>query len=147
MLADIISGQSTHLLWLLAGVGGLLLGLITGELILAALGLAAIITSIAALTIFSTLFQLIIWTVLAVALVVVLRGLVPSPAGDLRPVTNGKVLRAIAPNSVGNVSYQGSIWKARCEIPDVTIDAGELVQVVGREGNTLWVAPLGVGVR
>ncbi len=145
MLGDLFLGQSTHLLWLVAGVGGLLLGVMTGELVIAALGLAAIITSIAALTVFSLTIQLLIWTILAVALTVVLRGLVPSPAGDLRPVTNGKVLRAIYPSRTGDVSYQGSIWKARCEASDMVIEIGELVHVVGREGNTLWVMPVGDG--
>lgn len=146
MLADLISGQSTHLLWLVAGFGGLLLGLLTGELVVAALGLAAIITSIVALTVFSLTLQVLAWTVLSVSLTVVLRGLVPSPAGDLRPVTQGKVLRPIHPNRIGDVSYQGSIWKARCELPDRLIDIGEFVHIVGREGNMLWVAPVEDGL-
>ncbi|MGB3615722.1 MAG: NfeD family protein [Elainellaceae cyanobacterium] len=140
-MGDIFSGQSSHLLWLLAGVSGILLGVMTGELVVAALGLAAVITSIAALTVFSLTLQVTIWTVLAVALAVVLRGFVPSPAGDLRPDTHAKVLRPIYPGQTGDVAYQGSIWKARCQAPDASIETEQPVQVVGREGNTLWVIP------
>ena len=133
-------GQASHLLWLVAGVVGLLVGVTTGKLMVAALGLAAIVTSIVALTLFSVPLQIAIWVVLAIALTIVLRSFVPAPVTDFRS-NQGKVLQAIYPGQTGNVSYQGTTWKARSHITDVVLESQQPVQVVGREGNTLWVMP------
>ncbi|MEO0409106.1 MAG: NfeD family protein [Cyanobacteria bacterium P01_A01_bin.135] len=134
--------QASHLLWLVAGVLGLLLGVTTGKLVIAALGLAAVITSIVALTVFSLVLQVIIWAILATVLAIELKDLAPAPVKkDVRPPPHGKVLRPIYPGQTGEVAYQGTTWKARCQVPDAVLEMEQPVQIVGREGNTLWVMP------
>lgn len=47
----------------------------------------------------------------------------------------------ILPGSRGRVRFQASWWRATCPYP-IHIPVGTRVQVVGREGLTLQVAPL-----
>lgn len=115
--------------------------MLVGEPSIAGLGIAAIITAIAALTVTSFTAQLLLWGVLAVSLSVVMRGMVPREAKDLTPTTDAEVSEPIPSGGVGLVAYQGSLWNARCQISDVAIAAGDTVQVVGRQGNTLIVLP------
>lgn len=108
---------------------------------MASLGIAALITAMAALTVTSISTQVVIWGVLSIALAVVLRGMVPKPAKGLNPSTEALVSETIPKGGVGVVSYDGTLWKARCQISDVTMSPGETVQVVGRQGLTLIVLP------
>lgn len=94
-----------------------------------------------ALTVTSFTVQLLLWGVLAVALAVVMQGMVPREAKDLTPSKEAEVSEPIPSGGVGMVAYQGSLWNARCQISDVAIAAGETVNVVGRHGNTLIVLP------
>jgi len=48
----------------------------------------------------------------------------------------------IRPNRSGHVKYQATWWKARCS-GNVTLETGVCVRVLGRQGLTLIVAPLG----
>jgi membrane protein implicated in regulation of membrane protease activity len=141
-IIDLISGLETHTLWLLSGLVFLGLGMLVGEPSLAGLGIAAIITAIAALTVTSFTVQLLLWGVLAVALAVVMQGMVPREAKDLTPSKEAEVSEPIPSGGVGMVAYQGSLWNARCQISDVAIAAGETVNVMGRHGNTLIVLPV-----
>ena len=140
-MEDFLANQPSHNLWLIGGLMGLLIGMIIGEPSIAAIGLAAIITAIAAISIQQLTLQLIIWGVLSVALTVLMRGMVPKESADLRPVSNAEVVREIPQGYAGEVAYEGSLWKARCQVSDITISEGEQVHVVGRQGNTLIVIP------
>ena len=54
------------------------------------------------------------------------------------------VTQAIAPHQIGQVRYQASWWRARCEL-DVTLQEGEIVRVIGCCANNstlLLVEPL-----
>ncbi len=133
--------SNIHILWLVGGFVFLGLGVVIGEPVAAALGLAAIITAIAALSVPSILMQLLIWGVLSIALSVVLRGMVPKKSKDLRGNIDAIVSETIPKGGLGVVSYEGAIWKARCQISDITVTPGQTVQVVGRQGNTLLVMP------
>lgn len=137
-----IASQSSHTLWILGGVAFLGLGLFVGEPSLAAIGLAAIITAIAALSVPSVSIQLILWSVLSVSLAVVMRGMVPQQETDFRRQVEAEVTDLIPPGRAGEVAFEGSLWKAKCQIPDVEVPAGEIVHVVGRQANTLIVLPL-----
>jgi membrane protein implicated in regulation of membrane protease activity len=128
--------------WIILGFIFLLLGLTVGEPTAASLGIAAIITAIAALTITSLPLQVVLWGVLSIALTIVLRGMVPTPTRDEQPDTQAIVSEAIPKGGVGWVSYEGALWKARCQISDITIDRGQTVHVVGRQGLTLIVLPI-----
>jgi len=133
--------SNIHILWLVGGFVFLGLGLVIGEPVAAALGLAAIITAIAALSVPSVLMQLLIWGVLSIALSVVLRGMVPKKSKELRSNIDAIVSETIPKGGLGVVSYEGAIWKARCQISDITVTPGQTVHVVGRQGNTLLVMP------
>lgn len=140
-MEDFLANQPSHNLWLVGGLLGLLFGMFIGEPGIAAIGLAAIITSIAAISIPQVALQFIIWAVLSTALAILMRGMVPKESAELRPATDAEVVMAIPQGYAGEVTYEGSLWKARCQISDIAIPVGEQVHVVGRQGNTLIVIP------
>ncbi len=140
-LPQVISSQPYYLLWLAAGMFCLFLNLWVFEPTIAALGVAAIITAIAALSINSFGIQLLIWGILSVALAILLRGMVPRGSRDLDPPTEAEVSVSIPKGGMGEVAYEGTLWTARCQVSDVAIAAGQTVYVVGRQGNTLLVMP------
>ncbi|NET47674.1 MAG: NfeD family protein [Merismopedia sp. SIO2A8] len=141
-MEDFFSNQPSYNLWLFGGLIGLIFGMFIGEPGIAAVGLAAIITAIAAISISQVAVQFIVWAILSAALAVVIRGMVPKESNELKPSTEAEVVMDIPRGYTGEVSYEGSLWKARCQISDVTIPAGEQVHVVGRRGNTLIVIPM-----
>jgi membrane protein implicated in regulation of membrane protease activity len=140
--ATTVSSPPSFTVWLLLGFIFLFLGVVVGEPTAASLGLAAIITAIAALTVPSLTVQVVIWGVLAIALTVVLRGLVPMPSREEQPDTEATVSETIPKGGIGWVFYEGALWKARCQISDLSIATGQTVHVVGRQGLTLIVLPL-----
>ena len=137
-----LSSPSGFTVWMIVGFVFLLLGVSVGEPTAASLGIAAIITAIASLSVASTSIQVVLWGVLAIALTVVLRGMVPTPSRDEQPDTEAIVSEPIPKGGVGWVSYEGALWKARCQISDVEIAHRQTVQVVGRQGLTLIVLPI-----
>jgi membrane protein implicated in regulation of membrane protease activity len=139
-LTELMTDQP-YALWLALGFLFLLLGTLVGEPVVASLGIAALITAMAALTVPSVTTQIVIWGVLSIALAVVLRGMVPKQAKDLLPSTHAMVTETIPSGGSGLVSYNGALWKARCQISDITLAPGEAVQVVSRQGLTLIVLP------
>lgn len=50
------------------------------------------------------------------------------------------VTQTIKPGDVGQVRFQGSWWSARC-VDDVILGLGEVVYVIHRHNNTLYVEP------
>lgn len=133
---------SSFTLWIIVGFIFLLLGMTVGEPTAASLGVAAIITAIASLTVSSVSVQLILWGILSIALTIVLRGMVPTPTQETAPETHAVVSETIPKGGTGWVSYEGALWKARCQISDISITAEQTVQVVGRQGLTLIVLPM-----
>lgn len=129
-------------IWIILGFTFLLLGITVGEPTAASLGIAAIITAIAALSVASVPLQIVIWGILSIALTIVLRGMVPMPTKDEQPETQATVSETIPKGGVGWVSYEGALWKARCQISDIAIANGQTVHVIGRQGLTLIVLPL-----
>lgn len=129
-------------LWIIVGFIFILLGVTVGEPTAASLGIAAIITAIAALTVSSVALQIVLWGILSIALTIVLRGMVPLPTKEEQPDTQAVVSETIPKGGVGWVSYEGALWKARCQMSDVSITEGQTVQVLGRQGLTLIVLPL-----
>lgn len=127
--------------WIILGFIFLLLGMMVGEPTAASLGIAAIITAIAALTVSSLSLQIVLWGILSIALTIVLRGMVPTPTRDTQVNTHAVVSETIPRGGTGWVSYEGALWKARCQISDVGIAEGQSVQVIGRQGLTLIVLP------
>lgn len=140
-LFEYLLNQPAHILWLIGGVGCLVIAMLAFDPLLSALGISALITAIASLTIQNVGAQLLIWGILSIALAVVFRGFVPRESKDLQPATDAIVSKSIPSGGMGEVSYEGSYWSARCQISDVTIASGQVVHVVGRQNNTLIVLP------
>jgi membrane protein implicated in regulation of membrane protease activity len=130
-----------HIYWLIGGLIFLGLGLVVGEPVAAALGIAAVITAIAALSVPSVLMQLVIWGILSIALAVVLRGMVPKQSKDLRHSIEATVSEMIPKGGLGIVTYEGALWRARCQISDISVTPKQVVHVIGRQGNTLIILP------
>ena len=130
-----------HTLWLLGGMLCLALGMLIPEPSIPALGIAAIITAIAALNVPSALAQMLLWGVLSLTLASFMRWLMPKEAKTLKHDTEAWVRTAIPVAGVGRVIYEGALWQARCQMQDVAIAPQQRVYVVGREGTTLLVIP------
>ena len=130
-----------HIYWLIGGLVFLGLGLVVGEPVAAALGIAAVITAIAALSVPSVVIQLVLWGILSIALAVVLRGMVPKQSKDLRHSIEATVFETIPKGELGVVTYEGALWKARCQISDISVAPKQVVHVIGRQGNTLIILP------
>jgi membrane protein implicated in regulation of membrane protease activity len=119
----------------------LALGMLIPEPSIPALGIAAIITAIAALNIPSALAQMLLWGVLSLTLASLMRWLMPKEAKTLKHDTEAWVRTVIPVAGVGRVIYEGALWQARCQMQDVAIAPQQRVYVVGREGTTLLVIP------
>jgi len=137
------SNLPTYQLWLIGGLLTLAVSTVVPEPTFSALGIAAVITAIAALTITNISVQFLIWAILAVVMALIMRSMVPAEsASGLEEPQEAEVQTTIPRGGVGEVIYEGSYWSARCQVSDVTITAGERVRVVGRQGNTLMVLPV-----
>ena len=119
----------------------LALGTLIPEPSIPALGIAAIITAIAALSIPSPWAQMILWGVLSLSLSSLMRSLMPKEAKSLKHDTEAWVRTTIPANGIGRVIYEGTLWQARCQVPDIAIGPQQRVYVVDRQGNTLFVIP------
>jgi membrane protein implicated in regulation of membrane protease activity len=139
-ILQLLSEQRSYA-WLLAGLLFLGMGAMVGEPVVASLGIAALITAIAAITVKSLVLELVLWAVLTICLIIVMRGMVPKENRDLSPDAEATVSEIIPKGGVGIVTYEGSLYKARCQISDIMIMPGEIVQVVARQGLTLIVMP------
>lgn len=139
-MSQLFSSQP-HVVWLAIGLIGLTLGMLVGEPSVIALAIAALITAVVALTISSVTVQVLVWGVLALCLALVMRGLEPRESKELLPLPEAKVSESIPAGGEGYVHYDGSTWRARCQLSDVAIDAGTSVAVISRQGNTLIVLP------
>jgi len=117
------------------------LGILIPEPSIPALGIAAIITAIAAIYVPFPLVQMILWGVLSLTLASLMRWLMPKEAKTLKHDTEAWVRTAIPPGGMGHVIYEGTLWQACCQLPDVAIASQQRVYVVGRERNTLLVIP------
>ncbi|MEP0818425.1 MULTISPECIES: NfeD family protein [Trichocoleus] len=130
-----------HSLWLIGGMLCLALGTLIPEPSIPALGIAAIITAIATIGVPSPLAQMILWGVLSFTLASFMRSLMPKEAKTLKHDTEAWVRTAIPAGGMGLVIYEGTLWQACCQLPDVAIAIQQRVYVVGRQRNTLLVIP------
>ncbi|NET30822.1 MAG: hypothetical protein F6K19_02310 [Cyanothece sp. SIO1E1] len=70
--------------------------------------------------------------------------LVPATKEMFSYTDTGKVLKSITSNNAGRIRFQGTDWPAQFYRPNlkVTVDPDATVQVLGREGIVLLVAPM-----
>jgi membrane-bound ClpP family serine protease len=59
----------------------------------------------------------------------------------IKPEYTAIVTQTIEPGKSGQIKFQGSWWTSRCE-QNIKLKHGEIVQVVGRQGLTLYVVPI-----
>ncbi|MBW4542046.1 MAG: NfeD family protein [Myxacorys chilensis ATA2-1-KO14] len=129
------------MVWLVAGTILCLVELILPTAFIAfVMGLSAIAVA-AVSTVLPLNFQIFLWIVLSVLLVVLSRRLVKRKAALRLDATEAEALTEILPGKNGRVLYEGNSWAARCEDTGVTISAHQRVYVVGRKGTTLLVLP------
>lgn len=86
-------------------------------------------------------WQLILWMVLSLLMVLFSRRFVNARAALKLDATEAETLTEILPGQVGRVLYEGNSWAARCGDSHTRIAAEERVYVVGRRGTTLIVMP------
>lgn len=111
-------------------------GLVAGSV-----GLAALIAAGLAWLGVPAAGQLVVWGVLSAVLTSLTRRLVPKGSTQLEEPREARSIAPIPAGTLGRVSYQGSIWNARCSIPELEIPAEQDLYVVERQGNTLLVMP------
>ncbi len=136
------------LVWLLAGVGLIVAEMLTLTLVLGLLGVAALVTALAAFLGAPALLQGLVFAGSSVALLVFVR----PPAqrmldkGDDGRRTDARALTGSTAmvvervtDSSGQVRLNGELWRARPYAGTAPIDAGLPVSVAAVEGATLLV--------
>ena len=141
-IQQFLTTQPHSSLWLIGGLVLIGLSLLAPEPTLVAMGFAGLITALVSLSIFSLPKQLLVWGILSAAITLILRGMTPKQSKALQNAQYAQVNTLIPPGGVGKVSYEGVLWNACCEINEVAIAPGQMVNVIGRQGNTLFVTPI-----
>lgn len=127
--------------WSIAGLGLIAAEFFLPGLIAGSVGLAALLTAGLAWLGVPIAVQLIAWGALSSVFAALSRRLVPRGSAQMEEPREARSLSAIPAGQLGRVSYQGSIWNARCSIPQLDIPAEQDLYVVERQGNTLLVMP------
>lgn len=131
------------LFWLILGAALCLMELfVPTAFVESALGFSAFVVALVALVVPSLGLQIALWMVLSLAFIFALRRFVPKRTATLLlDATEARTLTAIPPGESGRVIYEGNSWQARCDDELATIGANQMVVVVRRKGNTLYVIP------
>ncbi|MFB2882364.1 NfeD family protein [Floridanema aerugineum] len=87
-------------------------------------------------------WQIAYWMGLSAVSVIWLRPMfLKSTKSKVREATEAKTITEILAGKTGKVLYEGTIWHARCNDKTIAIASDQIVYVLGREGNTLIIAP------
>jgi membrane protein implicated in regulation of membrane protease activity len=133
-------------LWLIAGSILCLLELVFPTAFIEfMMGIAAILTAIAALVIPQLSLQVIIWLVISTLLVILSRRWVNRLQSSKHRVVDdreGETLTEIMPGEAGRVLFEGNSWRAKCADDHIAIAPHQKVYIVSRQGNTLYVLPV-----
>lgn len=82
------------------------------------------------------------WGVICFSLVVWIRPIFfRSKTNKIKEADEAKTLTEILPGKMGKVLYEGGTWSALCKNCNEVISVNQKVYVIGREGNTLIIAP------
>lgn len=131
------------LLWLIVGTVLCLMELlIPTAFVESTLGVSAFIVALLTPVVPQFSLQVGIWMVFSLIFIFSLRYFVPKRTHyTLTESTEARTLTVIPPGDVGRVLYEGNSWQARCEDESIAIAPNQLVMVVRRRGNTLFVMP------
>lgn len=137
---------STPSLWLIAGSILCLLELIFPTAFIEfMMGIAAILTAIAALAVPQLSLQVVIWLVASTLLVILSRRWVDRLQSSKHRVNDdreGETLTEIPQGGTGRVLFEGNSWRAQCADEQMAIAPQQKVYIVSRQGNTLFVLPV-----
>jgi membrane protein implicated in regulation of membrane protease activity len=143
------------ILWLIAGVVLLVVEIFTLSLVLGMLGLAALVTGVAAFAGLGPVLQVVTFAATSAALLVVVRPPVKKAlaAGEQGDQNDPRALAgrlAVVVQRVtdggGQVRLNGELWRARPYAGGSPIEVGEQVTVAAVEGATVLVYATGVSV-
>lgn len=134
---------SPTVLWLLIGVGFCLVELLVPTAFISSvMGVSALIVALISLVLPQLSWQIVLWMIISVALVVLVQRWVPKQkASALMDDVEAETLTEILPGKMGRVLYEGNSWQARCGDESLAIAPQQKVYVVGRKGNTLLIMP------
>ncbi|HEY9861006.1 MAG TPA: NfeD family protein [Candidatus Obscuribacterales bacterium] len=134
---------SPTVLWLLIGVGFCLVELLLPTAFISSvMGVSALLVALISLVLPQLSWQIILWMIISVALVVLVQRWVPKQkASSLMDDVEAETLTEILPGKMGRVLYEGNSWQARCGDESLAIAPQQKVYVVGRKGNTLLIMP------
>ncbi|NEO87542.1 MAG: NfeD family protein [Spirulina sp. SIO3F2] len=130
------------LLWLMAGgILCLMEFFFPTALVEFTMGLAALIVGLVSFVVPSVGFQIALWMILSVIFILAVRRWFTPKT---RPVIwdeapTGETLTEILPGQAGRVLCDGNSWRAFGEDDTVAIPAGQQVEIIRRDGNTLIV--------
>lgn len=129
-------------LWLAVGIGLIAFEIFLPELVAGPVGVAALIMAGLAFLGIPDWIQVVVWLALSIGLIWLGRRMMPhGKVMELEESREARAVSSIPPGGKGRVSYQGSLWNARCSIATLEIPAGQDLYVVERQGNTLIVMP------
>ncbi len=135
-------------IWLIVGLGLLLLELVTQTFVFGSMGGASLaVSALLRINWFplagNVLGQVMVWSVFSLLLSYLSRLLVPrsTDTRNRNLPRYATTTEAILPHQEGRVTFEGSEWNAVCRYPEVAIPAGMRVRAIGKRGNTLIVLP------
>jgi membrane protein implicated in regulation of membrane protease activity len=106
------------------------------------MGVSALIVALISLVLPQLSWQIILWMIISVTLVVLVQRWVPKQkASALMDDVEAETLTEILPGKMGRVLYEGNSWQGRCGDESLAIAPQQKVYVVGRKGNTLLIMP------
>lgn len=131
------------LFWLILGTVLCLMELfIPTAFVESTLGVSALVVAMVALVVPLFNVQAALWMVLSLVFILFLKRFVPQRTPlILLDATEARTITAITPGETGRVLYEGNSWQARCDDDALTIGANQMVVVIRRKGNTLYVMP------
>lgn len=142
-------------IWLVIAVAAAIGELLTFDLFLASLSVAAVAAGATAALLISGPIQVVVFAVISLLGIAVFRPLIKHTLGiDSAMTIHGPVVhshlagrRAIVTQTVSGIGGQirlgqGEFWTARSYDPDETIKAGEPVEIVFVDGLTALVEPV-----
>lgn len=129
------------LAWISVGLAFLAAELFLPALVAGPVGLAALVAGLLAHLGLPLWVQFSIWSGLSILLILLSRRLVPRGSVQLEESREARAVTDIPAGGRGRVAYLGSTWNAKCSVPTLTIQAGQELYVVERQGNTLIVMP------
>lgn len=107
------------------------------------MGIAALLVALVSLFLPQSIFLIVLWLLLSIALTVLSRNFLRSKrtariTGD---DVEARAISGIPAGKTGRVLYEGNSWQAKCADEARDIAPDEAVYVLDKQGNTLIILP------